>query len=108
MFQTTTRGLSRSLATPGRGNAGGYVCAPTAIRSRPVASIRMTGIIIARLKSLALPMRTVLTIFVGALIGSASLLGERSQQSEGAMLYDGACAMCHDAPAANARAPQKE
>ncbi|HMD35461.1 MAG TPA: PQQ-binding-like beta-propeller repeat protein [Vicinamibacterales bacterium] len=29
-------------------------------------------------------------------------------QSEGELLYDGACATCHDAPAANSRAPQKD
>ena len=31
-----------------------------------------------------------------------------AQQSDGALLYDGACASCHDAPAANSRAPQKD
>jgi polyvinyl alcohol dehydrogenase (cytochrome) len=45
---------------------------------------------------------------------SATALAERSaksvalQPSEGAALYDGACGMCHDAPAAGSRAPQKD
>lgn len=37
-----------------------------------------------------------------------SVAGQRPDRPEGASLYDGACATCHDAPAAGSRAPQKE
>jgi polyvinyl alcohol dehydrogenase (cytochrome) len=52
-------------------------------------------------------MRTPLMLAAVALaaIGPAAQL---PAPSEGAMLYDGACATCHDAPAANSRAPQKD
>jgi polyvinyl alcohol dehydrogenase (cytochrome) len=47
---------------------------------------------------------------VGAVVLSLGSVasGSRAQpQSEGAARYDGACAMCHDAPAAGSRAPLK-
>jgi polyvinyl alcohol dehydrogenase (cytochrome) len=48
-----------------------------------------------------------------ALIGLGAVLVSSAfypapQQNDGELLYDGACATCHDAPAANSRAPQKE
>jgi polyvinyl alcohol dehydrogenase (cytochrome) len=50
-------------------------------------------------------MRFALFVLLAALLGAAQ---SPSPPSDGAMLYDGACAMCHDAPAANSRAPQKD
>src|SRR5262249_7176987 len=48
-----------------------------------------------------------------ALIGLAAALVSNAfqaspQQNAGEMLYDDACATCHDAPAVNSRAPQKD
>jgi len=48
------------------------------------------------------------TAMVVAVIYLTVAWGLTPPQSEGELLYDGACATCHDAPAANSRAPQKD
>jgi polyvinyl alcohol dehydrogenase (cytochrome) len=44
----------------------------------------------------------------GLIYISARIPASATQTSDGEALYDGACAMCHDAPAAGSRAPAKD
>ena len=46
--------------------------------------------------------------FLMTVAAITSALVPAPRQNEGELLYDGACATCHDAPAANSRTPQKD